>query len=108
MASEESDSDEDRRTWRNWAREQVCHPEAIVRPRTREGLIEAVITAREQGRKVKVAGSGHSFSPAALTDGTMLHVEALDRVLDYDSSTGLVRVEAGAVLAGLNGRLDRL
>lgn len=109
MAKDETErADEDRRTWRNWAREQVCHPEAIARPRTREGLIEAVITAREQGRKVKVAGSGHSFSPAALTNGTMLLVEALDRVLDYDSSSGLVRVEAGAVLAGLNRRLDRL
>ncbi len=97
---------EDRPTWRNWAREQVCHPAAIVRPRTREGLVKGIVSAREQGRRVKVAGSGHSFTDAALTDGTMLRIEALDRVLDHDPSSGLVRVEAGAILGELNRKLD--
>lgn len=104
----EHGDEEDRRTWRNWAREQVCHPAAIVRPRTREGLVKEIIAAREQGRRLKVAGSGHSFTEAAVTDGTMLRIEALDRVLDFDRSSGLVRVEAGAVLGKLNRKLDRL
>ncbi|HKJ36307.1 MAG TPA: FAD-binding protein, partial [Solirubrobacterales bacterium] len=102
------DEEPDRRIWRNWAREQVCHPLAIVRPRTREGLVRAIIEAGEQGRRVKVAGSGHSFTDAAVTDGTMLRIEALDRMLDHDPSSGLVRVEAGAVLGGLNRKLDDL
>jgi L-gulono-1,4-lactone dehydrogenase len=94
--------------WRNWAREQVCHPVEIVRPRTREGLVRAVVTAREAGRRIKVAGSGHSFTDAALTEGTLLRIEALDRLLDFDRSSGLVRVEAGAVLGELNRKLDEL
>ncbi len=95
-------------TWRNWAREQVCHPETIVRPRTREGLVKAIIEANEAERRVKVAGSGHSFTDAALTDGTLLRIEALDRILDFDRSSGLVKVEAGAQLGDLNRRLDEL
>ncbi len=100
--------DEEPRAWRNWAREQVCHPAEIVRPRTREGLAWAIIAATEAGRPIKVAGSGHSFSEAALTDGTMLQIEALDRLLDADPDSGLVKVEAGAVLGELNRTLDDL
>jgi FAD-linked oxidoreductase len=103
-----AEEDTERRVWRNWAREQVCHPAAIVRPRTREGLVLAIVEAAEQDRRIKVAGSGHSFTGAALTDGTMLQIGALDRVLDFDPASGLVRVEAGAVLGELNRRLDEL
>ena len=104
-----SDDDEQPRPrWRNWAREQACRPAEVVRPSTREGLVRAIIAAGEQDRRVRVAGSGHSFTGAALTDGTMLRIEALDRLLDFDRDSGLVRVEAGAVLGDLNRRLDRL
>jgi FAD-linked oxidoreductase len=104
----DSSGGEERPVWWNWAREQVCRPAAIVRPRTREGLVGAIVEAREAGRRIRVAGSGHSFTGTALTDGTMLRIEALDRVLDFDRSSGLVKVEAGAVLGALNRRLDRL
>lgn len=80
----------------------------MARPNTREGLISAVIEAAKEGRRVKAAGSGHSFTAAALTDGTMLRLESLDRVLDVDRASGLVKVEAGIALRALNRRLDRL
>ena len=97
-----------RPTWRNWAREQVCRPTRIVRPFTREGLVLAMVEANERGERIKISGSGHSFSPAALTTGTMIDISSLDRILDFDPASGLVRVEAGAVLGKLNRRLDRL
>lgn len=93
--------------WRNWSREQRCRPEAIDYPRTRDGLVMAINQARRAGRRVKVAGSGHSFTEAPLTDGTMLRIEGLSRILDLDRASGLVRVEGGAVLGDLNRRLDR-
>lgn len=94
--------------WRNWSGEQTCRPMVMARPNTREGLISAVIEASKEGRRVKAAGSGHSFTPAALTDGTMLRIESLDRVLDVDRASGLVKVEAGITLRKLNRRLDGL
>ncbi len=106
----EDDEPEEPVVWRNWSREQLCRPEAIVRPRTREGLVLAINEAREQERRVKVAGSGHSFSEAALVPdgGMLLRIEALDRILDFDRSSGLVRVEAGARLGDSSRRLDEL
>lgn len=100
--------EEARPTWRNWSGEQVCKPTRIARPFTREGLALAVVEADARGERIKVAGSGHSFSPAALTEGTMIDISSLDRILDVDPASGLVRVEAGAVLGDLSARLDRL
>jgi L-gulono-1,4-lactone dehydrogenase len=57
---------------------------------------------------VSVAGSGHSFTEAALTDGTMLDLGALSGVIDADREAGLVKVGGGTVLAQLNEELDRL
>lgn len=94
-------------SWRNWSREQRCRPYEIAHPHTREGLVEAVLQGAEAGRKVKVPGSGHSFTPAALTDGTMIRIEALNRILDVDKVKGTVKVEAGIGLGDLNRRLDK-
>jgi L-gulonolactone oxidase len=68
-------------------------------------LAEEVAGASALGRTVSVAGSGHSFTEAALTDGTMVDLSALSGVIDADPSTGLVKVAAGTVLADLNEAL---
>ena len=100
-------SEEIRRRWRNWSGEQRCRPLRIARPRTREGLILTLIEANEAERRIKVAGSGHSFTGAALTDGTMVQIDLLDRILELDRPSGLVKVEAGIGLGELNRRLDQ-
>jgi len=94
--------------WVNWAGDQVCHPTEIRRPGSREELADAVAGAAAAGRRVSVAGSGHSFTEAAMTEATMIRVEALSGVLEADPATGLVRVGAGTVLADLNEQLARL
>ena len=93
--------------WRNWAGDQSCRPAEVIRPRSRDELVEAVGSSAAAGKRIKVAGSGHSFTEAPLTDGTMIRLEELDRVLDADPATGLVKVEAGIVLGALNAALAR-
>jgi L-gulonolactone oxidase len=90
------------REWRNWAGDQRCIPATIYRPRTREGLIQAVTQAVGRDLRIHAAGSGHSFTEAALTDGAMIRLEALNRVLDADRDSGLIKVEAGITLRDLN------
>jgi L-gulono-1,4-lactone dehydrogenase len=94
--------------WRNWTGDQQCAPAEIARPHNRDELIAAVVAAAEAGQKVSVAGAGHSFTEAALTDGTMLDVAALAGTIDADPASGLVKVGAGTVLADLNEELHRL
>jgi L-gulono-1,4-lactone dehydrogenase len=95
-------------TWRNWTGDQRCSPAQIARPRNRGELVAAVGAAAEAGHRVSVAGSGHSFTEAALTDGTLVDVGALSGTIDADPGAGLVKLGAGTVLADLNEELDRL
>jgi L-gulono-1,4-lactone dehydrogenase len=94
--------------WANWAGDQRCRPAAVARPRTVAELSEAIGAAAAAGQKVSVAGSGHSFTETAMTDGTMIRVEALRGVLDADPGSGLVRVGGGTVLGELNEALAGL
>src|SRR4051794_36761670 len=87
--------------WSNWSRGQSCAPAEHVRPASRAELAEAV----GRGRAVRVAGTGHSFSGGVATDGTLLSLERLGRVLDVDRASGLVRAEAGIGLHGLVSEL---
>jgi FAD-linked oxidoreductase len=96
------------REWANWTGDQRCRPARIGSPADRDQLAEAVVAAAAAGEKVSVAGSGHSFTETAMTDGTMLRVEALSGVIDADSSSGLVEVGGGTVLADLNEELAAL
>jgi len=94
--------------WVNWAGDQSCRPARILRPQNRDELSEAVAAAAAAGQKVRVAASGHSFTEAALTKGTMIRLEALSGVQDADPPSGLVRVGGGTVLADLNRELAGL
>jgi L-gulonolactone oxidase len=94
--------------WRNWTGDQRCSPAEIIRPRDRNELAATIVAAAEAGRRVRVAGSGHSFTEAAMTDGTMIDVAALSGVIDADRDAGLVKVGAGTVLAELNEELHAL
>ena len=85
--------------WRNWAGDQRCTPQAIFRPRTLDGLRYSVREASERGLTIRAVGSGHSFTDVALTDGAMIRLEALDRVLDAGSrGPGWSRSRPGSAL----------
>jgi FAD-linked oxidoreductase len=94
--------------WRNWAGDQRCRPAEVVVPGSREEVAEAIGVAAAAGRKVGVVGSGHSFTDAPLTAGTMLRLERLRGVIDADPATGLVKVGGGTVLRELNEELAAL
>ncbi|HEY8218418.1 MAG TPA: D-arabinono-1,4-lactone oxidase [Acidimicrobiia bacterium] len=91
--------------WQNWARNQRCSPAAREEPRSVLEVVEAIRRARSAGQKVKVAGSGHSFTDAACTDGRLLSVDHLDRVVDVDRDRGTITVEAGITIRALNREL---
>lgn len=92
--------------WVNWAGEQRCQPAAIVRPRSTAEVVAAVRAAGAAGREVRVAGSGHSFSDVVPTDGSLLHLGAMDAVVGIDRAAGRVRAQAGVTIAALSARLD--
>ena len=53
-----------------------------------------------------MAGAGHSFTDTVLTNGMLVSLDRMNRVLDIDRDSGHVRVEAGITLRALSERLD--
>jgi L-gulono-1,4-lactone dehydrogenase len=95
----------DRARWRNWGRNQQCSPAAVETPRSELEVVEAVRRAKRAGQTVKVVGAGHSFTGIACTDGRMLRLGSLNRVVAIDADAGTVTVEGGIPLWQLNEEL---
>src|SRR5438093_986828 len=87
--------------WQNWSRELRCTPAAIERPASEAEIAAALERAAQAGHRARVAGSGHSFSDVVPTEGLMLLMDRMDRVLDLDRESGLVRVQAGITINAL-------
>lgn len=89
-------------TWRNWSQALSCAPADLVQASSEEDIVSAISAAREKGRgPVRVAGSGHSFTPIVVTDGTLIDISRHGGVVAADAATGLARVRAGTCIADL-------
>jgi FAD-linked oxidoreductase len=103
--SETSDPHERAGEWRNWTGDQRCLPAAVERPGSNEELAAAILDAGAGGRGVRVVGAGHSFEGNVLTNGLMLRLDRMTKVLDVDRPTGLVRLQAGITIHELSREL---
>ena len=77
----------------------------MVRPTSTAEVAAAIVGATDAGRRVRPTGSGHSFTPLVPTDGVLLDLGGMDRVLGVDHATARVRVEAGITLGSLAAAL---
>lgn len=78
----------------------------MAAPSSTEGVASAVRRAAEEGLRVRMVGSGHSFTDAAVTDGLLLAPTGLARLRGVDAAAGTVTVEAGMPLCDLNEALQ--
>lgn len=95
-------------TWTNWAGLESSEPVEERRPVTTDDVVAAVLDARERGLRVKMPGTGHSFTGIALTDGLLLRPESLAGITAVDRGAGTVTVRPGTTLRELNEALLRL
>ena len=92
--------------WQNWAGNQAAAPARVTTPRSTAEVAEAVTLAALDGLSVRMTGSGHSFTPVAVTTGVMLRPGGLRAVRAVDTAAGEITVEAGCRLRDLNEHLD--
>ncbi|XP_035308999.1 L-gulonolactone oxidase [Cricetulus griseus] len=93
--------------FQNWAKTYGCCPEMYYQPTSVEEVREVLTLARQQNKRVKVVGGGHSPSDIACTDGFMIHMGKMNRVLQVDKEKKQVTVEAGILLTDLHPQLDK-
>jgi L-gulonolactone oxidase len=77
----------------------------VVHPRGDEEIARALADAARDGLAVKCAGTGHSFTDIACTDGVQLMLQRHTRLLDVDAEAKTVTLEAGMTLAALADEL---
>jgi L-gulono-1,4-lactone dehydrogenase len=83
----------------------VARPRRTATPRSADEVADEVRRAGADGLRVRMAGTGHSFTPVAVTDGVLLYPGSLARIRSVDAAAGLVTVEAGCPLWLLNAEL---
>lgn len=93
------------RAWQNWGRTVSAQPEQIVAPEDAHQVSALVAASARAGRRVKAVGSGHSFTPIAVTDGVLVELDRMSGITWADPSTGRVRVLAGTSLHALSQQL---
>ncbi|MGN9782937.1 D-arabinono-1,4-lactone oxidase [Nonomuraea sp. ZG12] len=88
----------------NWAGNQTGVPAEVRTPASTEEVVDAVRAAAASGRRLRMAGTGHSFTGVALTDGILLLPGGLTGVRSWHDDR--VTVLAGTPLKALNELLD--
>ncbi|KAI9230477.1 MAG: D-arabinono-1,4-lactone oxidase-domain-containing protein [Piptocephalis tieghemiana] len=90
----------------NWAKTFHCIPACTFQPKTEEEVLQIIAQARQEGRRVRAVGSGHSPSDLTLTRDYLVKTDLLNRLISVDSSTRQVTVEAGMTLHSLHRHLQ--
>jgi len=72
-----------------------------VRPGSEAELCEAVRAAAAAGRGLRVAGTGHSFTPLCATDGTLVSLDDWQGVVAIDPARRQATVRGGTKLHAL-------
>lgn len=104
-----NEDDGDAGTWTNWAKTQSCRPAEEPHPNSKEALIAIVNEAREKGKKVRCAGSGHSWSSSSVTDGVLVIVDKMNKIYPPakrtyppENESWTVEVETGVTIKQLD------
>ncbi|GAA3510712.1 D-arabinono-1,4-lactone oxidase [Dietzia aurantiaca] len=87
----------------------VADPIRRTAPTTVAEVTDAVISAAELGTRVKCVGAGHSFTPAAATDGVLISLDDLTGIESIVPTRGADgRVNGADVTVWAGTRLHRL
>jgi len=87
--------------WRNWSGSVVAAPERLERPKT-EAELRAIVAG---ARRVRVAGTGHSFMPLCETDGVLVSLADMDGGLEVTPDRSSVWAPAGMPIGELTAAL---
>jgi L-gulono-1,4-lactone dehydrogenase len=95
-------------TWTNWSRLETARPTREATPSDVDEVVAEVRRALDTGGRVKMVGTGHSFTAISAPEGTMLRPQALTGIVAVDRDALTVTAYAGTPLKDLNAALERL
>ncbi|MFB6166189.1 MAG: D-arabinono-1,4-lactone oxidase [Haloarculaceae archaeon] len=91
--------------WENWSGSVSFDPRALYEPADEDELRELVARAGDEGRQVRVVGSGHSATGILETDDLLVTLDRLSGVADHDGDSHEATVLAGTTLGEAGNEL---
>jgi FAD-linked oxidoreductase len=91
--------------WSNWSGSVKCSPDEVLKPRTIDELTKMIGEYGRAGHHIRVAGSGHSFTPIVQSNGVLLSMEEIQGIESIDAERGSVTVLGGTMLKNLGNML---
>ena len=95
-------------SWSNWAGNVRCEPRLSIDAASEAEVVAALREAERAALCVRVAGSGHSFSPLVDTGGLLLTLDGLSGIARHEPEQRRVWVRAGTKLHALGPALHAL
>ena len=89
-------------SWSNWSGWVKSWPIALLEPASEEELVAAM---KDAITPVRVAGSGHSFTPIVESQGTIISLNKMSGIVDHDVDAKTARIKAGTTIRDLGTML---
>ncbi|MBE3561425.1 MAG: FAD-binding protein [Ktedonobacteraceae bacterium] len=83
-----------KQSWSNWSGSVRCQPRELAKPASIDELATLIRRGNKEGRHIRVAGAGHSFTPLVQTD---------DILISLDNIRGIERVDREQMRATVLG-----
>ena len=83
------------------------NPDNVLTPVSLPDIQDAIRSARKNGRRVRVLGSGHSWSPNSLSEDLYLSLDQYRGLVSIDKEQRLATFRGGTKLWEINQVLDQ-
>ncbi|MFA6576285.1 MAG: D-arabinono-1,4-lactone oxidase [Nocardioides sp.] len=94
-------------TWTNFPRRHSVRPDTVVAPADLVALRRVLKDAAARGSRVRVVGSGHSYSDIAIAPETQVSLTHISALLDVDAAKGQLTVQGGMTLRSIRAEMNR-
>jgi hypothetical protein len=94
--------------WTNWSGSLKFKPSTFLQPSHEDELRQIMQRAYREGRKVKIAGAGHSSSPLVKTDQLLLRLDHFKGIVSRDELAQTATLKTGMTVHDANSALQEL
>lgn len=92
--------------WQNWSGSVHCAPQNIYFPTCEQDIIDAIKQTSAKNQKIRVVGSGHSFTPLIETEENIMSLKQYDGIYSIDEEKKEATVKSGTQLRALGQLLS--
>jgi len=91
--------------WSNWSGSVKSQPRQIVKPNNLDELTRLIKDYGRDGRRARVVGAGHSFTPIARSNDILLSLDEMQGIESVDTENNTATVWGGTKLKALGESL---